>query len=386
MMLTPQYDLMLVLASIAVSVMASFTGLTLTRGISALPDTTRKLLIVMASMSLGGGIWCMHFVAMLAMSLPVPISYDAANTLGSVLIAILMSGVALLIMHYGGRRLIHMIIAGAVLGNGIVAMHYVGMSGIRGCLPTFAPSGLLLAVLGATATGILAIWISYSRRTTGHIFAGAVVFGLSVVLVHFVAMGWTNFQVGGITGDVTPIIENGTLALLVMLSAFVICGTFLLTATNFLLTGEAREKAAEQVVAVEAGNTDATKREDDKAGDSPTDFPVLDRHKLPYERDKRIYFIEPAQVAAIRAEGHYTIIHTADDKLFCPLSISEVEKRLQPGSFIRTHRSYLVNIERVTAFERAKDSGRCLFDGVTSLKFVPVSRSFVPRVRTALNI
>lgn len=386
MMLTPQYDLMLVLASIAVSVMASFTGLTLTRGISALPDTTRKLLIVMASMSLGGGIWCMHFVAMLAMSLPVPISYDAANTLGSVLIAILMSGVALLIMHYGGRRLIHMIIAGAVLGNGIVAMHYVGMSGIRGCLPTFAPSGLLLAVLGATVTGILAIWISYSKRTTGHIFAGAVVFGLSVVLVHFVAMGWTNFQVGGITGDVTPIIENGTLALLVMLSAFVICGTFLLTATNFLLTGEAREKAAEQVAAVEAGDPDATKREDDKAGDSPADFPVLDRHKLPYERDKRIYFIEPAQVAAIRAEGHYTIIHTADDKLFCPLSISEVEKRLQPGSFIRTHRSYLVNIERVTAFERAKDSGRCLFDGVTSLKFVPVSRSFVPRVRTALNI
>jgi NO-binding membrane sensor protein with MHYT domain len=385
-MLTPQYDLMLVLASVAVSVMASFTGLTLTRGISALPDTTRKLLIVMASLSLGGGIWCMHFVAMLAMRLPVPISYDAANTLGSVLIAILMSGVALLIMHYSARTLLHMAIAGAVLGNGIVAMHYLGMSGIRGCMPTFQPAGLILAVLGATATGILAIWVSYSKRTTRHIFAGAIIFGLSVVLVHFVAMGWTNFQAGGVSGDFTPIIENGTLALVVMLSAFVICGTFLLTATTFLLTGEAREAAVLEIVRpVAVLQTDGAPRPKppEQAG---SDFPLLEKHKLPFERDKRIYFIEPAQVAAIRAEGHYTIIHTADDKLFCPLSITEVEKRLQAGSFIRTHRSYLVNIERVTAFERAKDSGRCLFEGVTSLKFVPVSRSFVPRVRTALNI
>ena len=385
-MLTPQYDLMLVLASVAVSVMASFTGLTLTRGISALPDTTRKLLIVMASLSLGGGIWCMHFVAMLAMRLPVPISYDAANTLGSVLIAILLSGVALLIMHYGARTLLRMAIAGTVLGNGIVAMHYLGMSGIRGCMPTFQPAGLILAVFGATATGILAIWVSYSKRTTRHIFAGAIIFGLSVVLVHFVAMGWTNFQTGGVAGDFTPIIENGTLALAVMLSAFVICGTFLLTATNFLLTGEARETSVVELVrpapVLPVETTRAARPEEPSA----SDFPLLEKHKLPYERDKRIYFIEPAQVAAIRAEGHYTIIHTADDKLFCPLSISEVEKRLQAGSFIRTHRSYLVNIERVTAFERAKDSGRCLFDGVTSLKFVPVSRSFVPRVRTALNI
>ena len=385
-MLTPQYDLMLVLASVAVSVMASFTGLTLTRGISALPDTTRKLLIVMASLSLGGGIWCMHFVAMLAMRLPVPISYDAANTLGSVLIAILMSGVALLIMHYGARTFVRMAIAGTVLGNGIVAMHYLGMSGIRGCMPTFQPAGLVLAVVGATATGILAVWVSYSRRTTRHIFAGAIIFGLSVVLVHFVAMGWTNFQPGGAAGDFTPIIENGTLALVVMLSAFVICGTFLLTATNFLLTGEAREAASAETLVTRvdpAGQPAADLSPAEQAGSG---FPVLEKHKLPYERDKRIYFIEPNQVAAIRAEGHYTIIHTADDKLFCPLSISEVEKRLHAGSFIRTHRSYLVNIERVTAFERAKDSGRCLFEGVTSLKFVPVSRSFVPRVRTALNI
>ncbi|CAD7048070.1 MULTISPECIES: MHYT domain-containing protein [Pseudorhizobium] len=377
-MLAPNYDLVLVFASIAVSIMASFTGLTLTRGINALPDVRRKFMIVMASMALGGGIWSMHFVAMLAMSLPVPISYDAISTLGSALIAILMCGIAILIMHYVGRTWIHTAVAGTILGNGIVVMHYVGMSGIRGCLPTFELPGVVLAVLGATAMGIVALRISYVRRSTGHIFLGAIIFGLSVVLVHFVAVGWTGFRVGEGSGDVAPLIDNGILALLVMLSAFVICGTFLLTATNFVLVGTSE---ASPSVSASAPVTNTPKPQPE------TNEAQLPEHgRLPYERDKRIYFVEPSKVAAIRAEGHYSIIYTSDEKLFCPLSISVIEKRLDPQQFLRTHRSYLVNIEQVAAFERAKDNGRCLFEGVASLKSAPVSRAFVPRVRSALSI
>lgn len=384
-MLTPTYDLVLVFASIAVSIMASFTGLTLTRGINALPDAKRKFMIVMASMALGGGIWSMHFVAMLAMRLPVPISYDAVNTLGSALVAVLLSGIAFLIMHYAGRSWPHTVVAGTILGGGIVVMHYLGMSGIRGCLPLFAPQGVALAVLGAAVMGVVALRISYSKRTTGRIFVAAVIFGLSVVLVHFVAMVWTGFRVGEGAGDAAPLIENGVLALLVMISAFVICGTFLLTATNFVLTGEIESAAvpppSPAAPPVREAVTEAVRPpEEAQDGQQPENI------RLPYERDKRIYFIEPSRIAAIRAEGHYSIIYTADEKLFCPLSISAAEKRLGPQHFVRTHRSYLVNIEQVAAFERAKDNGRCLFEGVASLKSAPVSRAFVPRVRSALSI
>jgi NO-binding membrane sensor protein with MHYT domain len=66
-MITPTYDYLLVAASVLVSLMASFTGLTLTKGISALPEGRRKMQIVMAALALGGGIWSMHFVAILAM-------------------------------------------------------------------------------------------------------------------------------------------------------------------------------------------------------------------------------------------------------------------------------------------------------------------------------
>lgn len=391
-MLTPSYDHALVLASIAVSIMASYTGLTLTRGISVLPDTQRKFMIVMASLALGGGIWSMHFVAMLAMRMPLPINYDALYTLGSALIAILMSGVAFLILHYSGRSWLHIAVAGVILGNGIVAMHYVGMSGMRGCLPIFSPAGVALAIAGATAMGIVALGISYRSRSTVRIFAGAVSFGLSVVLVHFVAMGWTSFEEAASALAATPLLDNGTLAILVMLSAFVICGTFLLTSANFIF--------AKQPAAIAATDVDVSRAEgaaptpvppqaaDDDEAPLPERLPIGAAivERLPYERDKRTHFIEADQVAAIRAEGHYSILYTRDDKLFCPLSISTVEKRLRRGGFVRTHRSYLVNKNRVAAFERQKDNGICLFEGVQSLKAAPVSRGYIPQVRSALGI
>ncbi len=387
-MLTPSYDHALVLASIAVSIMASYTGLTLTRGISILPDTQRKFMIVMASLALGGGIWSMHFVAMLAMRMPLPINYDALFTLGSALIAILMSGVAFLILHYSGRSWAHITIAGVILGNGIVAMHYVGMSGMRGCLPIFSPAGVAFAIAGATVMGIVALGISYRRRSTVRIFAGAVSFGLSVVLVHFVAMGWTSFEEAASAFATTPLLDNGTLAILVMLSAFVICGTFLLTSANFIFAKQPAAVAGAGTTAPAATAVTAPVYEEE------VDVPLTERlpvaasliERLPYERDKRTHFIEADQVAAIRAEGHYSILYTRDDKLFCPLSISTVEKRLRRGSFVRTHRSYLVNKNRVAAFERQKDNGICLFEDIQSLKAAPVSRGYIPQVRSALGI
>lgn len=395
-MLTPSYDHALVLASIAVSIMASYTGLTLTRGISVLPDSQRKFMIVMASLALGGGIWSMHFVAMLAMRMPLPINYDALYTLGSALIAILMAGVAFLILHYSGRSWAHIAVAGVILGNGIVAMHYVGMSGMRGCLPIFSPAGVALAIAGATVMGIAALGISYRQRSTVRIFAGAVSFGLSVVLVHFVAMGWTSFEEAASALAATPLLDNGTLAILVMLSAFVICGTFLLTSANFIFAKQPATVAATAVGVVHVAEaparaqvqTETQAAEEDDEAPLPERLPIAATivERLPYERDKRTHFIEADQVAAIRAEGHYSILYTRDDKLFCPLSISTVEKRLRRGGFVRTHRSYLVNKNRVAAFERQKDNGICLFEGVQSLKAAPVSRGYIPQVRSALGI
>jgi NO-binding membrane sensor protein with MHYT domain len=379
-MIAPSYDYFLVLASVLVSLMASFTGLTLTRGISALPENRRKMQIVMAALALGGGIWSMHFVAILAMRFPFPIDYDAIYTLGSALIAILMAGLALLIMHFAPRTRLCQVLAGVILGNGIVVMHYVGMSALRGCLPLYDPIGVFLVVAGSTLLGVIAITVAYAKRDTAHILASTLIFGSSVVVVHFVAIGWTSFQPTAAIAALAPLIENGTLALLVMISAFVICGTFLLASTNYVFAGSAKEAVPTEKAEMESVPETAP------SGPQTTSEPAGRVPRIPYEHDKRTHFITADQVIALRAEGHYTVLYTHEEKLFCPWPISEAAKRLPSSLFLRTHRSYLVNIHQVTAFERHKDNGACHFDGARSLKFVPVSRGNVAGVREALGL
>ena len=96
-------------------------------------------------------------------------------------------------------------------------------------------------------------------------------------------------------------------------------------------------------------------------------------------------FYDPAQVAAIRAEGHYTKVYTEQGQFFCAWSMTEAEKRLQHGPFLKTHRSYLVNPAFVTGFERMKDNGVCYFD-LSALSKVPVSRSRLKAVRDTLGV
>ena len=102
--------------------------------------------------------------------------------------------------------------------------------------------------------------------------------------------------------------------------------------------------------------------------------PPTGQLQIPCEREGRKIFISPGEVAFVRADGHYTQVYTAQDRLFCAWPITEATKRLRAAGFLQTHRSYLVNPDKVARFEREKDKGRCTFDG-TDLPPVPVSRS-----------
>ena len=93
-MLEHGHNYYLLLAALAVALMSGFTGLSLTQGASAMGIARRKLVGSMSAIALGGGIWSMHFVAMLAMTLPVPFHYNALVTMVSALVAILITGTA----------------------------------------------------------------------------------------------------------------------------------------------------------------------------------------------------------------------------------------------------------------------------------------------------
>lgn len=379
------HDWRLVLASVAIALMAGFTGLSLTRGASRLSPPLRKAVVAMAAIVLGGGIWSMHFVAMLGLRLPILYFYDPLYTLISALAGILMTGLALLILHFRPRTPASLTLAGVIVGAGISVMHYIGMTGMEICLPVFTPAGVAGAGLASVILSVIAVRLAYGERGRRNILQGTVGFGLAVVLVHFIAMRGTGFLPAPDSAP-APGMGNETLAILVTLAAFTICSAFLLTAITFLPGPEAAAAPAQDGPAANPPPKPALP----PSVPEPADPPPPPRAqattlRIPHEREGRTLFLDPSTVSALRAEGHYTVILRGTDALFCPWSITEAEDHLTPAGFLRVHRSYLLNPARVTRFERLKDTGLCMVDGDGGPR-IPVSRARLSQVRAALGV
>lgn len=365
--------------------MAGFTGLSLLHGASSLPADRRKIAVSLAAIALGGGIWSMHFIAMLGMRLPIDFYYDPLTTLVSALIAILVVGLALLVLHFRERTAVTKTIAGVLIGVGILAMHYLGMSGIRRCLPLYTADGIAIAVIGSLLLSVSAVWIAYGERTRRNILIGTLSFGFAVFAVHFVAMAGTSFMEVSVVDKTIVLISNDTLAFAVALGSFLICGAFLLNTVTF---------GTSETAALQANDDNTFAKQPDEAPSPPSSETAteaapkreLEFVQIPFERNGKTFFVSHEDVAAIRAEGHYTIVYSRLGKQFCPWSISEAVKRLPSGSFIRTHRSYLVNPRHVTGFERKKDNGVCFFDKAMALEKVPVSRSRLTEIKQSLGL
>lgn len=361
----------LVFVSLLVALMAGFTGFSLTKGLSEHSITHRKISIALASIALGGGIWSMHFVAMLGLQLPILFYYDAAVTLASALVAILVVGIALLILHFWRRTRATLVLAGVIVGLGVLAMHYIGMAGLQLCRALYTPLGVGLAIVSSCVLCVAAFVIAYGARTHRNIIVGTVFFGFAVFAVHFVAIAGTDFVSIDVSNEVGPLISNEVMAMGVVLSSFVLCAAFLLTGVTFLQVDQP---------------LDLPEPPDDIENEAEeTDVPLKPVPQIPYEQEGRTLFVNTDKVAAIRAEGHYTHLYTTTEKLFCVWTITEAEKRLVAGPFIRTHRSFLINPSFVSGFERFKDNGVCHFK-VANLSKVPVSRSRLRAVRDALGV
>jgi len=372
-----------VLASLAIALIAGFSGLSLLQGASQMSVPVRKIVVSIAAVILGSGIWSMHFVAMLGLELPVAYYFDPLITLISALTAILFMGLALLIVHFGTRTRGKILLAGVIMGSGIAAMHYIGMSGMELCLPSYSAPQVGMAFAASIALSAASFQLSYGQRSARNIVLGTFGFGIAVFAVHFIAMAGTGFTQSAAYATFVPPMSRGVLAFGVTLSAFVLSGSFLLSGATF----------ATRL----GGSTEGVK---DPAIPDPMaaeeDVPLTALHagetvqvsdcRIPYEAESRTHFISPVNVSAIRAEGHYTVLYSGESKLFCPWSISEAETRIGAGPFMRTHRSYLVNLDHVTSFERKKDNGVCYFDETPALPKVPVSRSRLADVRKKLGM
>lgn len=196
-----QYDLRLVALSCVIATFASFASLNLAGRIRSSTGGARLIWLCSAAIALGGGIWSMHFVAMLAFSMPVAISYDFLWTSGSMLLAILAVGAGYALIAFGSLKPTRLLLAGLVTGIGVVVMHYSGMEAMlmRATIDydrlLFAAS-IVIAVTAAT----VALWLSFKLDGLLMKAGASVVMGAAIAGMHFTGMSAANFFLC-LTGD-----------------------------------------------------------------------------------------------------------------------------------------------------------------------------------------
>jgi len=160
------YNYGLVLLSYLVAVLGSYAFLQFASRIAELRDAgLRYSWLVIGAIAMGGGIWAMHFIGMLAHILPIPVAYDPWITALSIVPAILGAGVAL---HVVARPIItasRLLIGGTLMGAGIGAMHYTGMAAMRSALQLrYDPWMFGLSIVVAVVLATLALWVRFGLR------------------------------------------------------------------------------------------------------------------------------------------------------------------------------------------------------------------------------
>jgi diguanylate cyclase (GGDEF)-like protein len=210
----------LVLLSILIAIVASFVALDLASRVSATRGSkAAPFWLAGGALSMGTGIWAMHFIGMLAFVLPVPVSYDIWLTLLSLLVATLASALALSTVSRDHLSLLRLTCAGLLMGCGIATMHYLGMEAMR-MRPRIDYDAKLFALSVAIAIGAscVALWIAYQLRRETIIsafwrkFLSALVMGVAIVGMHYTGMSAARFAAGSVCVATTRAVDSTWMA------------------------------------------------------------------------------------------------------------------------------------------------------------------------------
>ena len=122
----------LVVAAYLMASFASYTAFHLVDRVrSAANAGVRAAWLATAGLSMGSGIWAMHFIAMLAVVIAIPVDYDPWVTALSAVFAMIASAAAFNLVAVTRPKLSYLATGAVVLGGGIGLMHYTGMAALR---------------------------------------------------------------------------------------------------------------------------------------------------------------------------------------------------------------------------------------------------------------
>ena len=234
-MVLASYSPALVLISLCVAILASYTALDLSGRIATANGRAAYLWIGGGALAMGFGVWSMHFIGMLALSLPIELGYDLGLTVWSLLVAILSSGFALWLVSQPRLPALQLLYGALIMGAGISAMHYSGMAALR-MQPgiDYDPALFGLSLVIAVAASAAALMIAFRlRQQTPYVrlarAGAAVVMGLAIVGMHFTGMAAASFPEGSFCGAALNGLSAKGLDNLVLVASLAVMTIALLT-------------------------------------------------------------------------------------------------------------------------------------------------------------
>ena len=194
-----QYDLGLVTVSVVIAIMASYAALDLAGRVTAARGRAQVAWLIGGASAMGLGIWSMHYIGMLAFTLPIPVWHHWPTVAISLLAAIAASATALYVVSRTTMGAGPLAAGSVLMGSGIAAMHYIGMDGMRlSAMHHYSIPLLSLSVVLAIVISSVALWLSFRYRGLQRggfppKMASAVVMGAAIPVMHYVGMAAISF-------------------------------------------------------------------------------------------------------------------------------------------------------------------------------------------------
>jgi PAS domain S-box-containing protein len=232
------YDYRLVALSVLIAICAAYAALELAGRIRAATGRVRLAWLAGGAAAMGLGIWSMHYIGMLAFSLPVPVLYDWPTVLLSLMAAVFASAVALFVVSPQKMGWIRAVAGSAIMGGGIATMHYTGMAAMRmPAMCSYSPSLLTLSVVFAILISLVAIWLTFRFGDEANVSAGwkvacAVLMGAAIPVMHYTGMAAARFTRSSLVPDTSHAVSTSTLGFAGVSSVtLLVLGVAVLTST-----------------------------------------------------------------------------------------------------------------------------------------------------------
>ena len=230
------YDYGLVALSVLIAILASYTALDLAGRVTAARGWARLTWLTGGAIAMGLGIWSMHYIGMLAFSLPVPVRYFLPTVVMSLLAAIFASAVALYVASRQTMGPLPAAIGSIIMGSGIAGMHYIGMAAMRLSGECIYDMRLVsLSVVLAIVISLVALWLTFRLRgemrgTGWRKIASALVMGAAIPVMHYTGMAAVSFAPSGVPADWSHALSISSLGVAaITIVTFMVLGVAILT-------------------------------------------------------------------------------------------------------------------------------------------------------------